>query len=335
MVRSVADPQASPASHAEFDEEPSGGPLQVVVQFVAIPLLIVSVAVGLFFGVRWLSGGSPMTVAEYVQLLRSDTINRRWQAAAALAHRLKQSPEVPPEFRDPKLTSALAAALTDARSQKEDPPRTAMLIIEIMRRLEDPDFAPALRAAMKDENDWIRSYAILGLGSIDDLSSRPAIREATRSSDAKTRQAALVALAALDRSDERPNRLSPETRRRAFDLLGDVHEDVRFQSALLLAQAGDVEPALPVLKKMLDREYLRSIKFKDEIGALDRNRIHSNLIMQAIKAVSLLDRRDEEVVAALVKLSDSDTEGDIEVRELARKALERMKGLKREPAERN
>lgn len=315
----------TPASYADFQSEEPGGWLRTVVQFFAIPLLIVSVAVGLYVGINMMVGSGPETAQDYVQLLQSDTINRRWQAAYELAARLGSGP-VPQEFQDPRLIAALGSALERARAEKQDPPRLAMLVLRILRRLGHPDGIAPARAALGDEHDWIRSFAILALAGMEDRDSIPKFVELTAHEDHGTRQAALQALVSLDQVDGMAFRLSPDTRRAAVKHLGDLHEDVRFTAALVLADAGARAEALPVLVRMLDREALEGFQFDDKLGGLSRYKVHSNLILRAIAGVVKLGAVDDPRIAkALRRLTDDATEGDPDVREAARKALDTLK----------
>ena len=309
-----------PASYADFDDEKSPGWLRTLVQFFAIPLLIVCVAVGLYLGIKMMLGAGPQTAQDFVELLQADTINRRWQAAYELAARLGGE-EVPAEFRDPRLVSALCQALDGARAEKDDPPKLAMLILRILRRLEDPRALPTVRAAMEDEHPWIRSHAILVAAGLRDGEAIPRIEEFLGDDDPGTRQACLDALAAFDQVEGHPFRLSLRTKELALGGLGDPSADVRFTSALILAHARQRE-ALPVLRKMLDRKHLDSFEFHDQLGALDAFKVRSRTLRRAIQATLWLEcSGDKEALDALRRLTQDDVEGDFEVREAARKAL--------------
>ncbi len=324
----MVEKQAPPAAYADFQDEPRSGWLRTLVQFFAIPLLIVLFAVGLYLGIRVLVGGGPETAADFVALLRSDTINRRWQAAYELGMRLQADP-IPAEFRDPALVGALGQALTDARAEKEDPPRMAMMVLRILRRIGDAGAIPAVRAALEDEHPWIRSHAVLAVAALQDDASRGRIAALARDDDPGTRRAALEALASMDQLEGAPYRLSEETRGIALAHLGHTHEDVRFTAALVLAHAGDRANSLPMLKKMLDRSYLEGFEFDDRLGALSRHRLHSNVLLAAIRGLVRLECGDDaEALQALRRLADPDSEGDAVVRDAARDALKTLAGNK-------
>ena len=321
MVDKQPKQHPPPASYADFDDRESPpGWVRTAVQFFAIPLFIVCVAVAIYLGINLMLGSGPKSAGDFVVLLQSDTINRRWQAAYELAARLGGA-EVPDEFRDPTLVDALCAALEKTRADTKDP-RLAELILRILARLQDPRALPAVRAALDYEHPWVRSHAIVALGALDDHASIPRLQELARSDgDGKIRQVCLDALASLEQLEGIPFQLSTGTRELARKGLGDAHEDVRFTSALILAHAGE-KSALPVLRKMLDREYLESFAFNDERGGLDPYTIRSDTLVKAIRGALWLECGDDaEVMQALRRLTDDDVEGDIAVREAARQAL--------------
>lgn len=315
----------TPASYADFSDVQPGGWLRTLVQFFAIPFLIVCVAVGLYVLISLMLGGGPETASDFVALLQSDTINRRTQAAYELAARLAGR-EVPAEFRDPKLVSALCSALEKALEEHQDPPNHVRAILGILARLQDPASIDAVRRALDDEHPWTRSYAIITLARIGDRGSIDRMRAFADHEDAGTRQAALYALAQFDQVEGLDFRLSGPTREIALRHLGDRKEDVRFTAALLLAHARDRE-AVPVLRTMLDREYLEQFPLDSDQSGLSQYQIHSNVILKAIAAVVKLELRgDERVVELLGKLANDDNEGDPEVRRQARMALRKLAG---------
>ncbi len=327
MTSSDSEKTGAPASYAEIDDPPPAGLLRTAVQFFAIPLLIVLVGVSLFLVVSMLFDTRPTTAMDYVRELRADTINRRWQAAIELSNRLGNE-EIPLEFRDPILIAALTQALADARKEPEEPPMLAVHLLRVLRRLQDARAIPAVRDAADDPHPWIRSHALLVLGGLRDLASLEIIERRLKDTDAECRKAALFALASLDQEKGEPFQLTAGTREKARVYLGDPDPYVRMQAALLLAQAGDSDGVLPLLAKMLDREYLRDLPFSGDLHGTNRARVNSNLLVQTILAVSGLDGAsgNEEIQAALKRLTDDSIEGNSEVRQQARVALGKLLG---------
>jgi HEAT repeat protein len=327
MTSSSPDKRPPPASYADFDDAPKGGVLRTLVQFFAIPFLIVCVAVGLMVTFTFLLGGGPETAADFVELLQSDTINRRTQAAYELSQRLRDG--VPPEFRDPKLIAALGGALDKARAENQNPPHQACMILTLLARLGDASSIDAVRRAVDDKHPWVRSYAIFALPSLGDRESIPRIRELADHGDAGTRRAALDALAKFDRVEDLPFRLSKETREIALRHLGDENEDVRFTAAIVMARAGDRAAALPVLKNMLSRDYLGQFELDERQKGYSQYQIHSNVIRAALTAVTSLECGDDpKVIELLTRLTDDGVEGDPDVRQAAREALSKLAGKK-------
>ena len=317
--------QPPPASYADFDDAREGGWVRTLVQFFAIPFLIVCVAITLYVGINLLLGSGPETAGDFVALLQSDTINRRTQAAYELARRLG-SAEVPAEFRDPKLVKALCGALDKARAENQKPPNQACVILVILARLADPATTGTIRKALDDPHPWVRSYAIRALAQVGDGQSAALLREKYAfHDDPGTRQATLYALAKLEQVEGMAFHLSAGTRAIATRHLGDEKEDVRFTAALIMADAGEREAALPVLCTMLDRSYLERFELDDSQSGLSRYQIHSNVLLKAIAAVVKLKSGDDaKVIALLQELTDDKTEGDPKVRQGARKALQKL-----------
>jgi hypothetical protein len=327
--------QPTPASYADFGAEPKAGPLRTVVQFFAIPLLITCVAVGIFLGAQMLFGSPPRTAIDFVELLRQDTVNRRWQAAFEIAARIREATianggvlAVPEEFRDPRLHAALRDALASARAEAAADPRPAQMLLLAMSLLGDPQSLEAVRATLDDASPVVRSFGVLALGRLRDRGSEERIAALARDEDAGCRQASLLALALLeqpfDRKDSDPLVLSPRTRELALVMLGDRHEDVRFQAAVVLGMAGDREAALPILRTMLDRDALGQIALDRRAVGVDKYTLQGNLILQAIGTIERLGALDDpEVRAAPRGRAHDATEFDRDVRERARQALAR------------
>lgn len=328
MPSQPVEKPAAPASYADFSEPESGGWVRTLVQFFAIPLLIVLVAVGLYLGISLIVGAGPESAADFVKLLRSDTLNRRWQAAFELSARLRAA-EVPAEFHDPALLQALHATLDSARGEGGRQSDLARTVLTILARIGDPASIEPVRRALDDEDDATRSFAILAAGRLGDRAMAPRLRELARHEDAGTRQAALFALAQLDQVEGLPFQLSPETRALALDQLGDPSVEVRFQAALIAARAGDLPAARKTLLLMLDRSYLDQLPFDEAdqgtLKGIDRHQVQSNLIIDTIATIAKLRVSGEpELTAALERLADPDREPDLHVRESAREALRQL-----------
>jgi len=319
-------PQKTPASYADFPNENGGGGwLKTAVQFFAIPMLIVILAVSVYLGVSLMIGSGPTTSADFVELLKSDTVTRRWHAATELVARLKD--DVPDEFKTEAIINSLCEALTKARAEKQDPPQLATITLTILGRIGHPSAIPAVRDALNDKHPWTRSYAILVLAQLRDRESLDQIRAFASHEDPGTRQAAIVAIAQLEQIEGMSYHLSPETREMLKSKLGDREEDVRFSAALLLARVRERGAALPVLKTMLDRDYLEKLVPSSEVDGRIRVNlydVHSNLLLSALKAIDGLNCGDDpEVVTAVRKLTNSDGEGSADVRAKARDVLAR------------
>ncbi|MFQ5843978.1 MAG: HEAT repeat domain-containing protein, partial [Planctomycetota bacterium] len=230
MTREAAGNKATPASYADFDDAPRSGPLRTLVQFFAIPLLIVSVAIGIYVGIWSLVGGGPRSLADYARLMSSDTINRRWQAAMEVSRRIREAVdrddrEVLQEAREEGFVRTLLAVLQTARREapRLEAQVAATQILLVLSLIDSPVALEAVRDAARDTDGWIRVHAVSALGRLQDADSRALFVEYASHHDHGTRQAALVALAGLDHRPGRPLVLTSATREVAARHLQDAH----------------------------------------------------------------------------------------------------------------
>ena len=106
--------------------------------------------------------------------------------------------------------------------------------------------------------------------------------------------------------------------------MNDPVEDVAWNAALALARRGD-RSGLPLLARMLDRSYLESVRRPDESGqprGLTEGQ-KQEAILNALSAIARL--RDQEHLAALHRLRDSDP--DLRVRQAAFETLAAVQDL--------
>ncbi len=333
MSRSAPDHEASPASYADFEDTPKAGVLQTVVQFFAIPMLIVSLAVGAFLGYQLLFGGGPQSLQDFAELMNSDSINRRWQAAMEVSTRIRRARDegderTLAEARDERFVRSLLKVLADGRRRAPSPDaqRAAAQILLVLSWINSPHALESIRAAAQDPDPWIRAHAVSALGELQDRASLDFLIASVAHEDPGTRQAALRALAKLEYRRGHPLVLTSRTRDLAREALGDADENVRFQAAVILALAGD-RGALQVAKRFLSREHLRSYEVDEELAGTDPYTVRGNALVWAIRAVVRLEASgDPEVIQALERLADDEYEGLSFVRREARAALRKLKG---------
>ena len=241
------------------EREPVGrGPLAtapaLAVQFFLIPLAVVAVTAAIYVGFRTLLTDD-RTAQDYLIEIRTGGDNRRWPAAYELS-RLMADPEVRASDR------TLVPGLIEAFAQsKESDPRVRRYLALALGRLDPPappEAIALLTEALGDADSETRISAIWALGSLRDGSSVPKIEEMYGSDDPGIRKMAVYALGAIPAA-----RRSPvlET------ALNDTAPDVQWNAAVALARHGRRE-GVPVLRRMLDREYLeRAVEGEVEADA--------------------------------------------------------------------
>lgn len=290
------------------EREPAAGrgPLAsapaLAVQFFLIPLAVVGVVVLVYGGFRMLVTNE-RTPEEFLTDVRAGGRERRWPAAYELS-RMLDSPEV--EAQNPGLGRAIVQAFTDSEG---DDPRVRRYLALAVGRLRNvpPGAVDELVAGLDDPDTETRISIIWALASIGDAGVVDEIEEMYLSSDAGVRKMAVYALGAL------PLDAQAATLRNALD---DTAADVRWNAAVALARHGRSD-GLPVLRRMLDREYVESnvTRTADLDAELDPV---AEVMVSGLQAVGAL--KAPELHATVAELSRSDA--SLRVREMALRTLE-------------
>jgi len=290
----------------ETAPERHGAPY-LVLQFLVFPLAMVAVAVGIFvlFGLITSEGKGP---GDYLDLIRTGSSNRRWQAAYELSKVIQQGED--PELEDPALVNRMVAAFEDA---EDDDPRVRRYLALALGRLGRPEAVPALlqyveasRVGGGDPDSETQIYAVWSLGAIEDPAAIPELVALAGDDDPGLRKTAVHALGVFD---------AAEATEALHVALGDPVEDVRWNAAAALARHGDVA-AVPVVEQMLDRELLaRSDTVTPEQA--------EEILLQGVAAAAFL--RDPGLDGRLEALGEDDP--SLKVRDAARRTLEHRKTL--------
>ncbi len=299
MTEELPSPEAGGAEPPPEQQ----GAAYLVVQFLVFPLAIVAVGVGVFvlFGLITAEGKGPR---DYLDLIRTGSSNRRWQAAYELSKVIQVGED--PELSDPRLVREMVTLFEDAEG---DDPRVRRYLALALGRLRDARAAPSLlgylgrvrRGEDADSDSETHIYAVWALGAIGDEAAIPELVALTAHEDPGLRKTAVHGLGVF-RSEEATAALR--------EALGDPVDDVRWNAAAALARRGDTA-ALPVLEQMLDREQLA----RD--GGVTPNQ-SEEIILQAVAAAAFLS--DASLEARLTELGDDDP--SLKVRDAARRSLE-------------
>jgi len=304
MTETETPPTPIEERGAEPAGEPHGAPY-LILQFLVFPLAMVAVGVGVFvlFGLITAEGKGPR---DYLDLIRTGSSNRRWQAAYELSKVIQIGKD--PGLEDPRLVTEMVTVFEDA---EDDDPRVQRYLGLALGRLGDPRAVPALldylgdarsgEAARSDSETQI--FAVWALGAIGDDTAVPELVALTTHEDAGLRKTAVHALGVF------PSEESTEAMRTA---LSDPVEDVRWNAATALARRGEPE-AVPVLEQMLDRGQL------DRIEDITPEQTEE-IVLQAVAAAAFLP--DAGLSTRLAELRDDDP--SLRVQDAARRSLERL-----------
>ena len=292
-------------SGEEPPSEPHGAPY-LIIQFLVFPLAIVAVGVGVFvlFGLITAEGKGPR---DYLDLIRTGSSNRRWQAAYELSKVIQIGKD--PGLEDPRLVSEMVSVFDDA---EDDDPRVQRYLALALGRLGDARAVPALldylgavrsgEAARSDSETQI--FAVWALGAIGDDAAVPELVAITTDQDAGLRKTAVHALGVF---------ASEEATVAMRTALGDPVDDVRWNAATALAHRGELA-AGPVLEQMLDRGQLARIE------AITPEQTEE-IVLQAVAAAAFLP--DAGLSTRLAELRDDDP--SLRVQDAARRSLDHLK----------
>ncbi|HKB09027.1 MAG TPA: HEAT repeat domain-containing protein [Vicinamibacterales bacterium] len=276
----------------------------LAVQFFLIPLAVVGITVMVYVGFRSLLADDRQA-QDYLAEVRNGGSDRRWPAAYELS-RLMADPQV---RADRSLGPALVKAFVDA---KDDDPRVRQYLALAIGRLDPPLPAEAIAELKKivDAGDGEgRISAIWALGSSGDPSVVPALEPLYQSPDAGVRKMAVYALGAL------PGETQIATLRTALE---DSTADVRWNAAVALARKGRRD-GVPVLRQMLDRQYVEQTVKREVRQDEDRDPI-AEVMISGLRAAATL--KDESLKPSVTSLSQSDR--SMKVRQAALEALKVM-----------
>jgi HEAT repeat protein len=279
---------------------PSATPA-LAVQFFLIPLAVVAVVVAIYAGFRMLMADE-RTAEDYLAEVEQTRGQRRWAAAYELSRRLAD-PDV--QARSPGLAPALVRAFEQSG---EDDPRVRRYLALSIGRLRPPpaDAAQALMAALEGGDPETRIALVWALGAVGDRAAVPEVEKLYGSDDPGVRKVVVYALGML------PGDSQADTLRTA---LNDPAPDVQWNAAVALAEDG-IPDGVPVLRRMLDREYVEKTVTRTTPRDANVDPI-GDVMISGVRAASRL-RADalHEPIAAL-----SRGDASLKVRQAALEAL--------------
>jgi len=273
----------------------------LAVQFFLIPLAVVGITVTVYVGFRSLLADD-RSAQQYLAEVRNGGSDRRWPAAYELS-RLMADPKV-------RADRALAPALVKAYvAAKDDDPRVRQYLALAIGRLDPPlppEAVAELTRTLESTDGEARISAIWALGSSGDASIVPTLLPLYEAPDPGVRKMVVYALGAL------PGEAQIATLRTA---LQDSAADVRWNAAVALARKGRHE-GVPVLRQMLDRQYVEQTVKRDVRQDEDRDPI-ADVMISGLRAAATL--KDDALKPLVTTLSQQDR--SLKVRQAAIEAL--------------
>jgi HEAT repeat protein len=214
---------------------------------------------------------------------------------------------------DPKVRADkdFAPALVKAFQQAKDDPQVRRYLALAIGRLDPPlpaDAIADLTHALDDPDSETRISVIWALGSSGDAAVVPRLVPlySAQDADAGVRKMVVYALGALPGEEQTP------TLRTA---LQDEAADVRWNAAVALARKGRRE-GVPVLRQMMDRQYVEQVVKRDVRLDMDQDPI-ADVMISGLRAAATL--RDESLKPSVTALSQNDR--SMKVRDAALEAL--------------
>jgi hypothetical protein len=275
----------------------------LAVQFFLIPLAVVGITVAVYVGFRSLLADD-RKAQDYLAEVRTGGLDRRWPAAYELS-RLMADPKV-------RADRSLAPALVQAFVESKGDARVQQYLALAIGRLDPPlpaDAIAELKKTLDSRDGETRISAIWALGSSGDPSVVPTLEPLYQSPDAGVRKMTVYALGAL------PGDAQLATLRAALD---DSTADVRWNAAVALARKGQHD-GVPVLRQMLDRQYVEQTVKREVRADEDRDPI-ADVMISGLRAAATL--KDDALKPSVTTLSQSDR--SMKVRQAALEALKVM-----------
>ena len=294
----------------------------LAVQFFLIPLVVVSVAVGVYVGFRSLMVDS-RSPQDYLNEIRTGGMERQWPAAYELSRLMDDQKTRGDKSLARELVKAFDEAKTgDPRVRKYlalaigrlDPPLPADAVAVLLKSLDDPDKAwtPDLWSRINgwtDEMNEAHISTIWALGGSGDSSVAPRLAPLYASPDGGVRKIVVYALGAL------PGDTQIDTLRTA---LQDTAPDVRWNAAVALARHNRHE-GVSVLRQMLDRPYVEQTVKRAVRQDEDQDPI-ADVMISGLRAAATL--KDASLRPLVTNLSQQDR--SMKVRQAALEALKVM-----------
>ncbi len=327
------------AGDAAADKADRGTIFTRAFQFFLVPAIIVSACVGVFAFFTYVMT-EQRSAQEWVRELKQGGPNARKHAAVQLVAELRRMK--PEECRGAGLYDPLLEIFNSTGSNEPamsaplvgQGPTMRALLAECLGLVADPRASPVLIEALKEEKNAQTIASCIGaIGAMRDRDAAPELIKLLDHSSSVVRKYATFNLGAVAAPDAKkewgPLTAAVEPLRAR---LKDSRPEVQWNAAFVLAYFLHDAAGAPVLRQMLDRTFVTQIvtstaKEQGDVGtdtAANAPSLVAHVLKMACQGACMLgDRSFEQPLQAVV---ESDPDG--EVRSVARKAIDVLKGKK-------
>ena len=280
------------------NENNEKGIIEVLVHsFFVIPFVITVFGILFFFMWQMLSNESD-SAHDYLHEIKIGSATKRWQSAFELA-KILGNPELVP--KDYKFVNELKSVY---KSSIHDDSQVRTYLALAMGATGDVHYGDILLTGLNDDNIQSKVASIKALGQIGFNEALPQLNEFL--SDEINNDQKLSAVMAIGMIGD------TISKSQLIPLLDDDEPNIRWETAVALAKMDDVH-AIPVIKELLQRDYLRKFKEVD-----DWEQVQALLV--AVHVSGIL--KSDEFIPFLEKLALEDL--NMKVRDSAIKTLKKV-----------
>ncbi len=263
-------------------DEQQDSPYNSVMRLFLIPLLIVTISVGMFYAFGFITFKTK-TVQDYLVEIKTGSDNKKWQAAYSMAGLL-----VTEDKADPQLQKELTREIIPMfKNRARYDLRVRNYLALALGYLKQSESVPVLIESLSDAEEDTVIYSVWALSVLEDPRAKDSVLPLLKDSRAPVRKIAAFAMGTF-RDTSVVSDLKP--------LLGDTEPDVAWNAALSLSQLKDGSGVF-ILERLLDRAYL------DTFPKLNDNE-KEVIILSALQGVANL--RVTELQTQIETLSEKD-----------------------------
>ena len=268
--------------------------------FFLIPFMLAIFGAMFFFMFQFLTY-EKNTPIDLLNNIQSGSATKRWQSAFELSNMLSKDKIANPGLFESKIKSLF-------EKSKYDDIRVRTYIALAMGKTNNNAFGIDLLNALDDTNTIVRIAAIKSLGMLKYKDSCKRLEDIIINSyDDSEKLASIISLGMIGDSNY-SNIL--------IQMLDYEEANLRWDSAIALLKMGN-ELGVPIVEKLLDRNYYNQFPSKSDGSGLDMNEIEISLTTAIAVSGIYIDTRFKNELLFLSKNDEN-----IKIREIALKTIE-------------